>query len=243
MDSYFIIKLVNKHDILNILLYLRGDSNMLDNINGAIFDLDGTLIDSMDIWAKIDMDYLNAHNISMPGDLRDAVEHLSFEETASYFKKRFNLPYSEKEIQDQWFTMALEEYSRNIKLKPGVRKLLELLKRRNIKIALATSNCTPLIYACLKPKGLLNYFDVITTTSEVSKGKSFPDIYLHTAKKLGISPENCIVFEDILPAIKGAKKAGMKVVAIFDTFSESQKLEIESIADKYIKDFNELLTT
>lgn len=214
---------------------------MSNEILGVIFDLDGTLIDSMWIWEKIDIDYLKSHNISMPKDLRCNIEHLSFEETASYFKKRFNLPYTEEKIQNQWLQMAIEEYSNNVPLKPGVKNFLKILHASNIKIALATSNFKPLITPCLQAHGIEKYFDNITTTNEVERGKDFPDVYLLAAKRLNLSPKNCVVFEDILPAIKGAKAAGMRVIGVYDDFSKSKEEEIKSIANKYIHSYDELI--
>ncbi|WP_142413526.1 HAD family hydrolase [Hathewaya massiliensis] len=214
---------------------------MLREIKGVIFDLDGTLVDSMWIWEKIDIDYLKAHNKPLPKDLRCHIEHLSFEETSSYFKQRFNLPYTEEEIQNQWFEMAIKEYSTNVPLKAGVKNFLKILKAANIKIALATSNCKPLINACLKAHGIEEYFHSITTTSEVTRGKNFPDVYLLAAERLDVAPKNCVVFEDILPAIKGAKSAGMRVVGVYDDFSKLQEEEIKSIAHKYIYNYEELI--
>lgn len=213
---------------------------MLENIKAAIFDLDGTLIDSMGVWGKIDIDYLEKRQIPFPDDLRDNIEHLSFEEVSKYFKERFNLQDTLEEIQQEWMDMAYKEYSTNISLKPGAKKFIKHLKASGIKIALTTSNCNLLIDAVLKNNKIDHLFDVITTTSEVSRGKNFPDVYLLTAEKLNVSSAECIVFEDILPAIKGAKAAGMKVIGVYDTFSEYQKEMIISIADKYINNYDEL---
>ncbi|WP_373897379.1 HAD family hydrolase [Haloimpatiens sp. FM7315] len=215
---------------------------MLNNIKAAIFDMDGTLIDSMWIWSKIDTDYLTKRNISVPNDLKGSIEHLTFEETANYFKNRFNLKDSVNDIMQEWNDMAYNEYKFNVDLKPGAKEYLNMLKAMNIKIALATSNNKLLMEMALKKNCIYDYFDAISTTDEVTRGKAFPDIYLLTANKLNIAPCNCIVFEDILPAVKGAKLAGMKVVAIHDTFSENQKKELIKKADKYILNYHEILT-
>ncbi|KYH28657.1 MULTISPECIES: HAD family hydrolase [Clostridium] len=214
---------------------------MLNNIKAAIFDMDGTLVDSMWVWTKIDIDFLKMRNIECPENLKDEISHLSFEETAEYFKKTFNLKESIDEICNEWNNMAFEEYKNNVPLKPGVKKFLDMLKSMNIKIGLATSNCHLLLETALKTNGIYEYFDAITTTDEVSRGKQFPDVYLLTAKKLNVSPSECIVFEDILPAVMGAKAAGMKVVGIYDEYSHYQKNEILTAADKYIYEYYELM--
>ncbi|MCY6371987.1 HAD family hydrolase [Clostridium ganghwense] len=214
---------------------------MLTNIKAAIFDMDGTLIDSMWVWSKIDVDFLKNRNIKCPEDLKSQIEHLSFEETAMYFKERFKLKETVEQIIDEWNNMALEEYKTNIKLKYGAKKYLDILKALGIKIALATSNCSLLLEAALKATGIYEYFDVITRTDEVSRGKQFPDVYLLTAERLGVKPDECIVFEDILPAVIGAKAAGMKVIGIHDDYSSYQKEDISNIADKYIYEYSELI--
>lgn len=214
---------------------------MLNNIKAAIFDMDGTLIDSMWVWKKIDLDYLKNKNLECPKDLKSNIQHLSFEETARYFKKTFNLSESPEEIMDQWNNMALEEYKENVKLKAGAKRYLDILKSLGIKIALATSNCSLLLETALKANGIYDYFDVITRTDEVSRGKHHPDVYLLTAERLGVKPEECIVFEDILPAVMGAKAAGMTVIGIHDELAEDQEQDIKNNADKFIYAYSELI--
>ncbi|MGG7164644.1 HAD family hydrolase [Clostridium ihumii] len=213
---------------------------MLENIKAAIFDMDGTIVDSMWVWDEIDENYLGKHNIEIPETLKDSIAHLSYNEVAAYFKNTFNLPYTVDEIKEHWNDMAYEEYSKNIKLKPGVRTFFELLRRNNIKIALATSNSTSLLEACLKGNDIYEYFDVITTTNEVNRGKDFPDVYLLTAEKLGVAPEDCMVFEDILPAVKGAKAANMKVVGVHDEYSTKDHEAMKELADIFINEYDEL---
>lgn len=214
---------------------------MLTNIKAVIFDLDGTLVDSMWVWSQIDVDYLNLKGYDMPDDLRNDIVHLSFSQTAVYFKQRFNLRDSIKQILEDWHNMAFNHYANNVKLKSGVRDFLNYLKSCNIKIALATSNSFPLLKACLENNEIYNYFDSITTTDEVHNGKNCPDVYLLAANKLGVNPENCLVFEDILPAIQGAKAANMKVIAVRDEECLDSKDDLLKYADKYINSFVELL--
>jgi HAD superfamily hydrolase (TIGR01509 family) len=220
---------------------MRGDL-MLTNIKAVIFDLDGTLIDSMWVWGKIDEDYFRVRNMDLPEDLKGQIEHLSFDDTAVYFKSNFNIPDTVDEIKKEWLDSAHMEYISNVKLKPGVVEFLSLLKTLNIKIGLATSNTKILLEAGLQANGIYDYFDSITLTDEVSRGKNFPDVYLLAAQRLGVKPEECIVFEDILPAVKGAKAAGMKVVGVYDDFSKHQREDIINLADRYIIEYHELIT-
>lgn len=213
----------------------------MKNIKAAIFDLDGTLVDSMWVWEKIDYDYLKERGYSVPLDIKDKITHLSFEETAIYFKKTFNLDDSLDDIMNEWNTMAYIHYAENVKLKEGALDFLNKLKSSGIKIGLATSNSIPLLEITLKNNNIYSYFDCITTTSEVTRGKDNPDVYLLTAKKLGVSPKDCVVFEDIVPAIIGAKAASMKTVAVYDKASEHNKNELINLADKYISNYNEII--
>ncbi|AIY83763.1 MAG: HAD family phosphatase [Clostridium baratii] len=214
---------------------------MFTNIKAAIFDLDGTLINSMSLWDQIDIDYLTSKNIPVPSDLNDEISHLSFNQVAVYFKERFKLEDSLDDIKNTWNTMAYNHYSSDITLKDGVVEFLDFLKKSNIKIGLATSNSTELLEASLKFNKIYDYFDAITITDEVSIGKHEPDVYLLAAKKLNVKPEECIVFEDILPAVKGAKKAGMKVIAVEDECSVLDKDDIIRNSDGFINDFRVLI--
>lgn len=213
---------------------------MSDKIKAAIFDMDGTLIDSMWVWEKIDVEYLKKFNIEIPSDLRGDIEHLNFSETAKYFKNRFNIPDSIEDIMNDWNQMAYKHYLNDVKLKTGVKEYLQFLKSQQIKIGLATSNCTLLTETVLKRLGIYNFFDSITITDEVGKCKDFPDVYLLAAKKLGAAPSECIVFEDILTAVISAKKAGMKVIAVHDKYSITESEYLINEADKFILSFEEL---
>jgi HAD superfamily hydrolase (TIGR01509 family) len=214
---------------------------MLSGIKAAIFDMDGTLIDSMGVWSKIDIAFLEKRGFQVPEDLKSNIEHLTFLECAQYFKNNFLIQDTLQEIMDEWTEMAKNEYEYNIKLKPGVKEYLKFLKDLGIKLSIATSNNLSLIEKVLKSNGIYYFFDAITTIDEVTRGKNFPDIYLLAAEKLEVLPKECLVFEDILPAVLGAKAAGMKVIGIHDAYSDYQREDIMKHADKYIFEFYELI--
>ena len=140
-----------------------------------------------------------------------------------------------------WNTMAYNHYKNNVKLKPGALNYLKNLKKAGIKIGLATSNSIPLLTATLKNNNAFDLFDAITVTDEVKKSKSNPDIYLLAAKKLGVDPSECMVYEDIIAAVKGVKLAGMKVTGVYDEHAKHQIDLLKRECDNYIYSYEELL--
>ena len=215
--------------------------SVMDGIEAVIFDLDGTLIDSMWMWKQIDIDYLAKHGHPLPEDLQSSIEGMSFSETAVYFKERFALSDPLDVIKTEWNRMAYDIYVNDVPLKAGVLEFLKYLKANGIKTGIATSNSRELLLAVLESLDITRYFDEIHTSCEVTRGKPAPDIYLFVAKCLGVSPEHCLVFEDIIQGIKAGKAAGMQVCAVKDEFSISEEEEKKAVADWFIESFTELV--
>lgn len=214
---------------------------MLTSIKGVIFDLDGTLVDSMWLWRDIDIEYLGNRNIAFTKDLQESIEGMTFWETAIYIKNTYNIPDTLEEMTQEWIFMAREHYEKNVPLKPGVSKFLKHLKNTGVKMGIATSNSRELCEIVLKSLGIKDYFDHVTTGNDVTEGKPSPYIYLNTAEKIKISPEDCLVFEDVPMGIMAGKRAGMKVCAVEDEFSKHLKDAKMDMADFYINDFTEIL--
>lgn len=214
---------------------------MLKDIEAVIFDLDGTLIDSMWVWNKIDEEYLGSRNIEHPANLNQELEGKSFRETAQYFKDRFGITDTVEQIEETWHNMAWDKYEHEVKLKKGALKFLNYLKNQNIKIGIATSNSRELVELVTKANGINHFFDKIVTATEVQKGKPEPDVYLKVAKGLNLNPAKCLVFEDVLNGIIAGKRANMKVCAIYDEASKNTTEEKQNAADYYIKDFEDLV--
>lgn len=207
---------------------------MLHGIDAVLFDLDGTLVDSMWVWKSIDIEYLGRHGIEFPEKLQDDIEGMSFSETAVYFQNRFGITDSVQQIKNDWNRMAFENYSSAVPLKAGVDKLLMWLKDNNIKTGIATSNSQELLDAVIDNLKIRQFFDTVNTACEVEKGKPAPDIFLHVASKLEVKPDRCLVFEDIPPGIIAGKSAGMRVCAVQDDFSIHQEFEKKELADYFI---------
>ena len=210
-------------------------------VEAVIFDLDGSMVDSMWIWRAIDIEYLGRFGIDLPENLQACIEGMSFSETAVYFKERFNLPDDLDTIKADWNRMAWDKYAYEVPVKDGVTELLEYCMEHGIKVGIATSNSRELVENVVKAHKLDWYFDCIMTGSDVEKGKPAPDIYLAVARELGVSPENCLVFEDIIPGIQAGKAAGMRVCAVYDKYSEHQDAEKRTLADYYTYHFKELM--
>lgn len=210
---------------------------MLEDIEAVIFDLDGSLVDSMWIWRAIDIEYLGRFGVPLPEGLQDEIEGMTFHETAVYFKENFSIPDSLDQIKDDWNRMAWDKYAEEVPLKPGIQEFLEGCRKRGVKLGIATSNSRELMENVALVHGLNDYFSCIMTGSEVKRGKPAPDIYLEVAGQLGVEPKKCLVFEDIISGIQAGKNAGMRVCAVEDAYSVHQRESKRELADYYIEDF------
>ena len=213
----------------------------MNEIEAVLFDLDGTLVDSMWMWKDIDIEYLGAKGIELPPTLQKDIEGMSFSETAVYFKETFQLPDTLDEIKACWNRMAHDKYVHQVPLKPYAADFLNAVKQMGIPMGIATSNSRELVDAALEALGVREYFGSVTTACEVAAGKPSPDIYLKVAENLGASPEKCLVFEDVPAGILAGKRAGIKVIAIDDDFSACMEEEKRQLADEYIIDYSEML--
>ena len=214
---------------------------MLKNKKAVIFDLDGTLVDSMWMWKAIDIEYLGRFGFGLPPTLQKDIEGMSFSETAVYFKETFQIPDSLKKIKEDWNQMAYDKYTKEVPLKKGAKEFLVHCKNNDIKLGIATSNSRELVEATLEALGIRDYFGCVMTSCDVAKGKPAPDVYLETAKRLNAEPAACLVFEDIEMGIMAGKNAGMEVCAVEDEFSMNQMEKKKKLADYYIKDYYEIL--
>ena len=214
---------------------------MIKNIEACIFDLDGTLVDSMWMWPDIDREYLGRFGIEYDDNLKNEIDGISFHETAVYFKNKFGISDSVEKICKDWEDMAYDKYKYEVKEKPGFKKFLEHLRSKGIRMGIATSNNRSMVDAVLESLNMKDFFEVITTSDEVKRGKPAPDVYLTTAKLLNVEPKNCLVFEDVVAGIISGKSAGMKVCAIEDDFTKEVRQKKKELSDYYIVDYSELI--
>lgn len=219
----------------------RSENGMLDGIQAVIFDLDGTLVDSMWVWEAVDRDYFKLHDMEVPPGLQQQISGMSFSETADYIKTQFLLSDSVEEMKQIWNEMAEKKYEAEVALKPGAYEFLRKLKEMGIKTGVATSNSKHLVELTLQARGIRSHMDSVHTACEVAHGKPEPDIYLLVAEDLGVAPEACLVFEDIVEGIQAGKRAGMRTCAVADAASRAIWTEKQQAADYAIQDYRELL--
>ena len=209
-------------------------------IKACLFDLDGTLVDSMWMWPSIDREYLSKFGIDYVKGIDKDIEGMSFTNTALYFKERFGLKDSIEKIKADWEEMSVYKYTHEVKTKKGAIEFLKDLKAKNIKTGIATSNGRAMVNAVVKSLGLDKYIDYIITSCEVENSKPAPDIYLKLMDIFEVKPSECLVFEDIPAGIKAGKEAGAITFAMEDEFSKLQKEKKIELSDYYIEDFREV---
>ncbi|KAE8126438.1 MULTISPECIES: HAD family hydrolase [Bifidobacterium] len=210
---------------------------------GAIFDLDGTLLDSMGVWDQIDIDFLHRRGFEVPADYMSKVSAMQFQQIAEYTIARFGLRDSPQELMDEWNAMAQTAYSSVVEAKPHAAEYLQALKDSGARLAVATSLPPELREPAMEHVGIAQYFDVLCSVDDAGDvGKDRPDVYLLAARRLGVQPADCTVFEDLLEGIRSAKSADMKVWAMHDDSSNMDWDSICGIADGVLFDFSDAPT-
>ena len=207
-------------------------------LTGAIFDFDGTLLDSMFIWDTIGEDYLRTLGKEPHEDLKETFMTLTLEEAAEYYREHYKVTLSVTEIVDSINAMVEGIYRTKVTLKPGVTDYLRLLKERGVKMCVATVTDRYLVEDTLERLGILHYFSEIFTCAEVGYGKDKPIIYQKALEHLGTAKEETFVFEDSLFALETAKIDGFPTVGVYD-MHESRQEEMKRLADCYVRSFEE----
>ncbi len=211
----------------------------MGRFQGMIFDLDGTLLDSMWVWKQLDRDFLSARGIPVPEDYLRTVGAMSFDAAARYTVERFALQEPPEALMEEWHAMAEKEYRERVCLKPGAEYLLDRLDALGIPAAVATAGDPRLYRLALERTGALERFHSFTSLQESGGSKGEPQIYLKAAEKMGLRPEQCAVFEDLYAGIRAAADSGFFTVAVFDPCAPEEQEGLRRTADLYIRDFED----
>lgn len=207
-------------------------------LKGAIFDFDGTLVDSMFIWDTIGEDYLRSLGKEPHEDLKESFMTLTLEQAAEYYRTHYGVTLSVKEIVDGVNAMVEEIYRTRVTLKHGVAEYLRLLKENGARMCIATVTDRYLVEETLERLGILHYFSEIFTCAEVGYGKDKPIIYRKALEHLGTPREETFVFEDSLFALKTAWADEFSTVGVYDQYEDKQE-DIMTFADYYISDYKD----
>lgn len=213
----------------------------IDSYDGVIFDLDGTLIDSNWVWSGVDVEFLGKRGFQVSTGYVQTIAPMGFEAAAAYTIKLFNLNETVEAVVQEWHDMAIEAYKNKVKIKSGVREYLKYLKEKGKLMSIATASDMKLVIPALKNNNIEEYFDNITTVREVKRGKGFSDVYDKAAERMGTDKDRCIVFEDIIQGITGAKSGGYRTIAVYDKYSKDNTEEMMKMCDLYIHDFMEMI--
>ena len=206
-------------------------------IRGAIFDADGTLLDSMHIWHELGERYLKTRNIEPEEGLSRRLYPLSLEQGCEYLREHYGLSSSLKEIERGILAIIEGFYRDEAGIKPGVREFLDGLRQKNIPMVIATSGDRELLAAALTRNGIAEYFGAVFTCGELNTTKHEAKIFMACAEFMGLEPGNVAVFEDALFALETAKEAGFITFGVEDASAIHDRERIKALSDYYIESF------
>ena len=203
----------------------------------AIFDMDGTLIDSMGFWKNLAAEYLTAKGVAeIPAQILEQIKPMTMSESAALFKREFGLT---GDVEAEMNAMMEDHYRTDIPLKPGVREYLENLHRQGVRMCVASATAEHLMESCLTRLGVRQNFEFLLSCETVGAGKRSPLVYQEAARRLGAVPGETAVYEDALYAVQTARNAGYYVVGVYDDSASGNWQTIENIADEIIIDWED----
>lgn len=212
----------------------------MEEMKAAIFDMDGTVLDSMEQWRSLSVLFLQKRGIEVPDELREALRQMSGVMAAKLYAKRFGLKVNTQAIMDEYLSHMEYCYLHEIGLKPGIRDYLERLKAQDVPCCIATATPQALAVRALERHGLTPYFRFVVGTKEERRGKDDPVFFELTASRLGVTAAECTVFEDALYAMQGAKKAGCLVIGVEDGTNLADREAMTKLCDRVIAHYDEL---
>ena len=211
------------------------------NCKYCIFDMDGTLVDSMGHWKHLEYEFLESKGIT--GDINEVlkdIQHMTIPAAMEYFIHRFGFEGTVDSLTEEFNALMAAHYASDVEVKPGVPAYLESLHQQGVKMCIASATSVPLVTICLERLGLRKYFEFLLSCVDVNASKDKPDVFLEAARRLGGTPAETAVFEDSLVASTSAKSAGFHVVGIYDKYSEHNWPAIKELADELIEDWEKV---
>ncbi len=209
-------------------------------LNYAIFDLDGTILDTFNLWHEVDVGFLKKHSLGDEERYFDEILGMNFMQCALYTIEKYHLDRTPRSLMDEWDEMAAEAYENTVEAKPGAIEFLHKLHERGVRLGVATSNYEKLYKPALVRLGIYDLFESFTEAHDSKNGKSTPEIYLTEAQKLGATPECCAVFEDIILGVRSANCAGFTTFAILDARLTDDENALRKEASHFTYDYQDI---
>ncbi len=211
---------------------------MASRFKGAIFDMDGTILDSMGHWRSLNVKFLNKRGLEVPEEIRgqELITHSGA--AARLYLEKFNLGMTVQEVIREFEDDMGPMYENVIKPKSGAVKCLRALHEAGLKLSVATVTPREVAEGALRKQGILDLFEFVVCPTDTGMNKTKPEFFRMVADRMNIRAEDCVVFEDAVYAMRGAKAAGCAVVAVEDASAEPDLAEILKICDVYVRDYN-----
>ena len=219
------------------IILIKQQVIIMKSIKAVLFDFDGTIADSLEVWTELDRIFFLRRSITADSSELD-LNGLCFSEVAAYIKKTFGLKESAEKIKQEWRTLYTELFFSRASLKNKVYEFIKALKREGLKVCIGTSNDREIVSKIMTSSRLTDDIDHILTCCETGKSKPHPKVYLDLASKMNLTPPECIVFEDSPEGIAAGKNAGMKVVAVHNRANHRHEKQIIDESDFYIEDYS-----
>lgn len=205
-----------------------------------IFDMDGTLIDSMDMFENINRTLFENLGLPFTPEASDILKYIPVSDSSVYIAEHYNTPYSSREIE-QILLETIRNGYRSVKLKEGVSEYIGVCRDAGVKMCIATGTLASSALEVAERLGLMNDMEFLVSCSDVGKSKDCPDVFLLASERFGVEPSRCVVFEDGLPGATSAVSAGFRAVGVYDSTATPEETEgLKKVCERYIMSFSEL---
>ena len=209
----------------------------------AIFDMDGTIIDSMPAWKNLWSDYLISKGVQPPKDLIESIRNMTLGESSQYFIERFGIKSTKEDVKSEFYKIMEKKYYVGFPPKPGIIEYVSELRSNGVLTCVVTATAEKLARACLKQNNMIGLFDFVISCEKVGKNKQFPDAYNLASYQFGSKPSETVVFEDAQYAATTAVKAGYYTIGVFDEYYMNCIDAMKSICNDYIYSFKRDINT
>jgi len=209
-------------------------------MKAAIFDMDGTLIDSMTQWRQLNVEFIRSHGITPTPEQEKEMFSLTGRKAVDYYKDTFGIEADFNDLLVKACAGMVAAYAAGLPLKPGTQAYLARLRARGVRCVVCSASPCNLVLLALNRMNLVKDFDLIYSTELIGGHKGDPAFYDRLCAMIGEKKEDCVMFEDALYAMEGARQAGLGVIGITDDTNEVVREQMQAVCDRVIDSYDEL---